>query len=258
MEVFIIIKDTWIWESSVEELSKGYVYEEEREAYVCLICNECFQDGVIYPVGDELLEAKRAVRQHIADGHGSMFDYLIRLDKKFTGLSEHQRELLSYFYEGLSDKEIAKKIEAGSTSTIRNHRFKLREKERQAKLFLAIMNVLKNKKENGPDHFVVFHKGAKMVDERYATTNQEREKILATYFKDGLTKLHTFPGKEKRKLIVLQHMIKRFDENKTYTEREVNEKIKEMYDDFATIRRYFIEYGFMDRSKDGSQYWVKK
>ncbi|WP_420842558.1 DUF2087 domain-containing protein [Fervidibacillus halotolerans] len=249
----------WFLEASPEDLSNGFVYQKEKETYVCLICHETFQDGVIYPVGDVLLEAKRAIRKHIDDVHESVFDYLIKLDKRNSGLSELQKELLTYFYEGLSDQEIAKKMNAKSTSTIRNHRFKLREKERQAKVLLAIMTLLKKRKKNNPEDFVVFHKGAKMVDERYATTNQEREKILSTYFKDGLDgRLFTFPSKEKRKLIVLQHMIKRFDSNKMYSEREVNEKIKEMYDDFATIRRYFIEYGFMERSKDGSQYWVKK
>ncbi|WAA08846.1 DUF2087 domain-containing protein [Fervidibacillus albus] len=253
------MKKDWFLEASPENLSNGYVYHKEKETYVCLFCHESFQDGVIYPVGDVLLEAKRAIRQHIIDAHGSVFDYLIRLDKKDSGLSEIQRELLTYFYEGVSDQEIAKKMDAKSTSTIRNHRFKLREKERQAKVFLAIMSLLKKKREDEPDDFVIFHKGAKMVDERYATTNKEKEKILSTYFKEGLDgRLSIFPSKEKRKLIVLQHMISRFESDKMYSEQEVNEKIKEMYDDFATIRRYFIEYGFMDRNKDGSRYWVKK
>ncbi|HDR8220879.1 TPA: DUF2087 domain-containing protein, partial [Bacillus cereus] len=26
---------------------------------------------------------------------------------------------------------------------------------------------------------------------------------------------------------------------------------------FVTLRRYLIEYGFLDRTDDGSQYWVK-
>ncbi|WP_236719720.1 DUF2087 domain-containing protein [Neobacillus mesonae] len=33
--------------------------------------------------------------------------------------------------------------------------------------------------------------------------------------------------------------------------------LKSIYADFATIRRYLIEYGFMDRSKDCMKYWVK-
>jgi len=37
----------------------------------------------------------------------------------------------------------------------------------------------------------------------------------------------------------------------------VNEIIKSLIDDYVTVRRYLIEYGFMDRNKDGSEYRVK-
>jgi hypothetical protein len=30
-----------------------------------------------------------------------------------------------------------------------------------------------------------------------------------------------------------------------------------VYDDYVTVRRYLIEYGFLDRKDDGSQYWLK-
>ena len=36
------------------------------------------------------------------------------------------------------------------------------------------------------------------------------------------------------------------------------EILKRIYEDNATIRRYLIEYGFLDRSKDCSKYWVKE
>lgn len=50
------------------------------------------------------------------------------------GLSEVQLELLRMLAEGCTDKEIAAQKRV-SPSTVRNHRFKLREKERQARLF---------------------------------------------------------------------------------------------------------------------------
>ena len=42
-----------------------------------------------------------------------------------------------------------------------------------------------------------------------------------------------------------------------YTEKELNNIIKKYIPNFAAIRRYFIEYGFMDRTKDCNQYWIK-
>lgn len=252
-------QDEVFWDASVDEISNGYLFDDATEEYVCLICQERFEDGLLYRSTnqDVYLEARKAIVHHIKEVHHSMFDYLIEMDKKYTGLSEHQRELLHYFKHGVSDKDIVGKI-GGSTSTIRNHRFKLKEKEKQAKVFLAIMNLLKKERDTTND-FVPFHKGAKMVDERYAVTIQEKEKILSTYFKQGLDgPLDSFPSKEKRKLVVLQHILKRFEPKKKYSEKEVNEVLKVTFHDFATLRRYFIEYGFMDRNKDCSEYWLKE
>lgn len=39
--------------------------------------------------------------------------------------------------------------------------------------------------------------------------------------------------------------------------KEFNEIIKTAYYDYVTVRRFLIEYGFLDRKPDGSQYWLK-
>jgi len=249
------------WNASVEELKNGYVYDNKNEQFTCIVCNESYQKGIIYPSDSVLYEAELAIKHHIRQQHGSMFHYLINMDKKYTGVTAVQKEILDHFKSGLSDKEIAAELGAGSTSTIRTHRFKLKEKEKQAKVFLSLMELLgsEEEQEKEEEKLITIHKGATMVDDRYAITEQEREKVLTTYFKQGLKgKLSQFPSKEKRKIIVLQHILKRFDANKTYTEKEVNEIIKRVFDDFVTVRRYFIEYGFMLRNPDGSSYWLNK
>lgn len=255
--MFIMSIDERFWNATVEELSLGYI--QSNDEYICLLCGESYEDGIIYPMDGMLYEAKKLIVQHIEDRHESVFEYLLHLDKKYTGLSNHQKELLHYFKRGLSDKEIIKQQNGGSPSTVRNHRFKLKEKEKQAKVFLAIMELLnRNSNEKDRNNFVSFHKGAKMVDERYVTTEEEKQKILSTYFKQGLDgSLDSFPSKEKRKLIVLQNIMKRFEPNRKYTEKEINSILKMIYADYVTIRRYLIEYGFMDRSKDCTEYWVR-
>ncbi|WP_238020273.1 DUF2087 domain-containing protein [Oceanobacillus jordanicus] len=247
------------WNATVDELTNGYVYDDLNDAYVCLLCNEGFEDGIIYPIDGTLYEAKKAVKRHIEDAHTSVFNYLIRLDKKYTGLSVHQKEILDYFKKGFSDKEIAEAQGGGSPSTIRNHRFKLKEKEKQAKVFLTLMKLLHKSSDKKSDNkFIHFHKGAKMVDDRYAITEEEKNKVLSTYFKQGLDgELDTFPSKEKRKIIVLQNIINRFEHERVYSEKEVNAILKGIYSDYVTIRRYLIEYGFMNRSRDCTEYWVK-
>ena len=50
------------------------------------------------------------------------------LHSGLTGISEIQQSVIEAMGEGLSDKEIAERQKI-SASTVRNHRFKLREKE---------------------------------------------------------------------------------------------------------------------------------
>lgn len=50
--------------------------------------------------------------------------------------------------------------------------------------------------------------------------------------------------------------MKRFELNKIYSEKEINEILKSIYTDFAIIRRSLIDYGLMGRNQDGTEYWV--
>lgn len=245
------------WSASVEELQRGYVYDHSAEEYTCLICGKSFTKGVIYTHNDILYEAERFTKIHIDEEHSSVFEYLLQLDKRLTGLTDLQKTLLTFFHEGHSDAEVVKELGGGSTSTIRNHRFNLREKEKQAKIFLAIMGLLESKSSK-KQAFINVPRSAKMVDERFAITEEENEEILKAHFKQGLDgPLSKFPLKEKRKVAVLKHILKRFNADEKYTENEVNKILKEAYGDYVLLRRYLIEYGFMDRHRDGSTYWVR-
>ncbi|MGE7601543.1 DUF2087 domain-containing protein [Peribacillus sp. NPDC097675] len=93
---------------------------------------------------------------------------------------------------------------------------------------------------------------------RYSTTEEEKHKVLSSYFKNGMdSNLDTFPRKEKRKLIVLQNIIKHFEPSRVYSEKEINEILKMIFNDFATIRRALIDYKLMERNKDCTEYWIK-
>lgn len=238
-------------DTEVLDLQRGY--EELEQGFACLFCDQAYLKGEVFQVGERFFTAELRMKIHLTEDHQSAFHALLALDKKDTGLSDVQKELLTLFYEGHDDKEVMKRSTANSVSTIRQHRFKLREKERQAKVFLAIMQNLQMHQ-----NYVEVHKGATQVDERYAITAAETDKVLTTYFKDGLDgKVETIPSKEKRKIILLQHIIKRFQANKQYSEKEMNEVLKGVHDDYVSLRRYLIEYGFFDRNKDGSLYWMK-
>ncbi|QNK89474.1 DUF2087 domain-containing protein [Sporosarcina sp. resist] len=96
------------------------------------------------------------------------------------------------------------------------------------------------------------------LGERFTITDVEREKVLGNYFKQGLQgPLDVFPSKEKRKYIIAQEIIKQFEVDRMYLEKEINDLLATIYPDFATVRRFLIDYRFMTRSVDGKEYWIE-
>ena len=244
-------------ERPLSDLKKGYLYEPPSGEFVCLICGARYTKGRIYELDSLLYEAEKATQIHLERAHSSMFQYLLEMDKKHTGLTEHQKSLVSLFHQGLNDKEIAARMDGVSLSTVRNHRFALREKMKQAKIFLAIMELLEAKCSRKLMNIHPVPRSARMIDERFASPLR-RTKRSSTYFPEGPDgPLSEFPAKEKRKVIIIKQLAQRFEPDRKYTEKEVNAILEAAYHDYVTLRRYLIEYGFLDRLPDGSSYWVK-
>lgn len=241
---------------SIEDLKRGFT--DIGECFQCLLCGLKIEKGIIYKDGERLYEAEKYTKLHINNNHGSVFEYLLKQDKKITGLSELQNKLLYLFWQGQNDVQIQKELGVGNSSTIRNHRFMMKERERQARILVVLMELLREH-NNSETQYIEPNKTAKMVDDRYNITEKEKLDILGKYFKDGLGgRLSTFSMKEKSKLVVLSHIATSFKKGIVYTEKQINEILKNIYDDFATLRRYLIEYGFLDRKSDGSEYWLKE
>lgn len=96
-------------------------------------------------------------------------------------------------------------------------------------------------------------------DERYVVTDKEKETILNSYFPEGWEgNISSFPRKEKRKIIILRHIMQRFSLDREYTEKEVNEILRSVFHDYVTLRRALIDYSFLDRTDDGRRYWMKR
>ncbi len=262
-----MIDESTFWNATINELKQGFIFDKVDNNYTCLICGQQYEAGVIYPVDNLLYDAHKAVQHHIRTQHSSVFNYYLGLGKIYTGLSASQTELAKLFYKGYSDKEIVEMTESNSTSTIRNQRFSIREKYKQAKILTALVEMLeeqmaqaKHGRQMASDDkdLVDFHRTATNVDERYAITQAEKDAVLGRYFgPNNEVLIHDFPAKEKKKIIIMQHIIKEFESNNNYTEKQINEVLKKYYDDYVTIRRYLIQYGFLDRSKDGEHYWIK-
>lgn len=72
-----------------------------------------------------------------------------------------------------------------------------------------------------------------------------RDKTLRNFF-DG-DRLKSIPAQRKQRVIVLQKLLERFEPGRKYPEREVNEILKTAHEDFATLRRELVDYGFVVR-----------
>lgn len=247
------------WNATIEEVKDGFIEEENN--YRCIICEEIFEKGRIYEVDSALYEAKKAIEIHIEEKHGAMLNYLLGMNSSFLGISDVQREVISLIAKGLSDKETSANLGVAQ-STIRNHKYKLREKEKQARLFLAMMELLSkttNKKINKLDKEIICdaHKTATSIDDRFNITDKEKMDTIKNYM-DENGALKNYPAKAKKKIIVLEEITKNFSKGKTYSEKEINRILKRVYEDYVTLRRALIEYGYIERTNDGRSYWVKE
>jgi len=79
-----------------------------------------------------------------------------------------------------------------------------------------------------------------------------RKKVLRSFFRNK--RLLKLPVQRKKRMIILDEYINKFKKGKKYSEEEVNEIIKQTFDDYCTIRRLLIEEKLMKREKQ--TYWL--
>ena len=244
----------YLHDLTVEELASGT--KSEINNHTCIVCGMEFHEGVIYRSEEQLLEASHALARHVKSIHGGMLAVLIALPKEISGISDIQRKLITLMGERQNDREIAKELGGKAESTVRNHRFQLKKRIAEAKILVAIGELISAGSDSDSD-FVGYHADIPMADERIVTTKAEAKSILSRHIDDeGTLRLKMFPRKEKEKLVLLKRITGEFDRTRTYAEKEVNEILKPIYGDYVTIRRYLIEYRFLDRKPGGIEYWV--
>jgi hypothetical protein len=82
-------------------------------------------------------------------------------------------------------------------------------------------------------------------------TERETDELVGRFVKQG--RLVIWPSKRSKLVPVLDHIAQDFEPGQTYPEREVNEVLLRWNDDFAALRRYLVDEGFLTR-EDGV-YW---
>jgi len=71
------------------------------------------------------------------------------------------------------------------------------------------------------------------------------KKVISAFFKYG--KLVSIPVQQKKREIVLREILKSFEQEREYTEKEVNLIIADFHDDFCALRRDMIDFKLMTR-----------
>lgn len=74
----------------------------------------------------------------------------------------------------------------------------------------------------------------------------EDERVILARFFEG-DRLAAVPVKPAALLIVLGWIAGRFEQERDYPEREVNELLLRHHDDYASLRRMLVDHGFMTR-----------
>ncbi len=76
--------------------------------------------------------------------------------------------------------------------------------------------------------------------------DRDRRRVLATFFSEG--RLVKMPAQKRKRAFVLEQFAALFDEDRTYSELEVNDLITPFFPDYCLIRRLLIEEGHLSRT----------
>jgi len=81
--------------------------------------------------------------------------------------------------------------------------------------------------------------------------------VLKNYLnEDGA--IRQLPTNRRKLDVILRYIAEHFDFGKIYKEKQVNAVIGALHEDISGLRRDLISVGFLDRKKDGSEYWRVK
>jgi len=75
-----------------------------------------------------------------------------------------------------------------------------------------------------------------------------RREVISTFIKGG--RLVSIPVQQKKREIILRHILTRFETGRDYDEREVNAILIEFHEDYCTLRREMISFGLMSRDHE--------
>jgi hypothetical protein len=77
--------------------------------------------------------------------------------------------------------------------------------------------------------------------------SQEEEAILATFFSGA--RLTEIPSSQAKRRVILERLAQEFEPGLRYDEREVSFRLQMFHEDYAALRRYLVDEGFLTRAE---------
>jgi hypothetical protein len=81
--------------------------------------------------------------------------------------------------------------------------------------------------------------------------SDEETAVLATFFSG--TRLSEIPASRGKRLVVLERLAQEFEPGVRYEERDVSFRLQMFHPDYAALRRYLVDEGFLTRAE--GVYW---
>ena len=89
----------------------------------------------------------------------------------------------------------------------------------------------------------------------------DNKKVNISVFLNDAGKITQLPAPNRTKIPVLEYLAEKFEEDRIYNEKEINEIINtwHTFEDYFILRRLLIDHKLLNRTSNGAEYWrVKK
>ena len=87
--------------------------------------------------------------------------------------------------------------------------------------------------------------------DEHADEPQNVARVLRAFVRDG--RLISIPVVHGKRVVVLDWLVQRFEPGRRYSERMVNVVLGQVHPDTASLRRYLVDEGLLDRER--GEYW---
>ncbi len=87
----------------------------------------------------------------------------------------------------------------------------------------------------------------------YDIADFDRRVLIHYLLADGAIK--EMPMQDKKLLVLLRYVCDHIEPGRRYTEKQINARLALFHTDVAALRRYLVDFKFMQRTATGSDYW---